>query len=113
MTNYSVIVIGKGIHLDRSFCTDPVIGFVVCRRYKASTPEDAQRLAKHHVLVEWNSQFNHDNKAGVPRLSIAYVEPIRSPFLRAKHFGGYSFFADDEGQERAVERLKPLATRWF
>ena len=96
MTNFEVMLSGKGIFLPFEGTTDIAIGFYVSRIVRASNQTEAEKTAKEMVLAEWRSDRFALNRGAQPSLaveSVARIGMLRS-FLRKQP--GYSFYSEEE-----------------
>ncbi len=103
---YDVILTGDKIFFENDQ-ERPINGFVTCRRVEATSEEEAQRIAKHRLLIHWNQTLNADRKLGVPRLSVAHTLPVSllRRWLRPAPSGDYYFYDSPEVQQQHLAAL--------
>jgi len=99
MMHYKIVLTGSDILVDHYGSPEPVMGFIACRILKAESEEMAVALAKRNVLIQWNQSFNADRKAGLPKLSLETVTPIKPLFIRKPRHDYYFYDCEEKRQE--------------
>lgn len=103
---YDVILTGDNIFFENDR-ERPITGFVTCRRIEAGTEEEAQRTARHRLLIQWNQTLNADRKLGVPRLSVEHTQPVGllRRWLQPAPSGDYYFYDSAEVRQQHLAAL--------
>lgn len=112
MSRYHLIIVGQNVLLDRG-AGEPVLGFVAARIIRCKTEAEAINLAKINLLKEWKINFNRNNKAGTPSLSIEQITPIKNPFKKLKFANELWFFTDEDEKNTHLEKSRHALKRWF
>ncbi|WP_347331897.1 hypothetical protein [Marinimicrobium locisalis] len=112
MMHYKIVLTGSGILVDHYGSPEPVMGFVTARLVKAESEDLAVATVKRDVLVQWNQSFNADRKAGLPKLTIEQVTPVRALLARKPKHDFYFYISEEQREEHLQELTQPKR-RWF
>lgn len=111
MTFYKIVLTGTDILVDHYGSPEPVMGFVTCRLVRADSETMAIATAKRDILVQWNRSFNADRRAGLPRLSVAQISPVRRWLTRKPRHDFYFYSSDERRDQHLALLTRPR--RWF
>lgn len=112
MTFYKIVLTGTDIMVDHYGSPEPIMGFVTCRLVKAESEAMAIATIKRDILVQWNRSFNADRRAGLPRLSVEWIGPVRR-WLTRKPRHDFYFFDSNERRDEHLRHLIQPKRRWF